>query len=76
MAVESLHENRGILGPEILGRHRVISTLMEELQAIDWYNQRIQAATIRSSRRSRLLERLRRHDACFDQYLFADGPIR
>jgi uncharacterized protein len=52
-AVESLHENRGILGPEILGRHRVISTLMEELQAIDRYNQRIQAATIRSSGRSR-----------------------
>ena len=40
MAGESLHEARGILGPEILDRHRAISTLMEELEAIDWHDQR------------------------------------
>jgi hypothetical protein len=34
MAVESLHENRGILGPEILGRHRVISTLMKSCRRL------------------------------------------
>jgi hypothetical protein len=44
MAGESLHEERAILRPDILDRHRAISTLMEELEAIDWYDQRIQAS--------------------------------
>jgi uncharacterized protein len=37
MAGDSLHEERAILIPEILDRHRAISTLMEELEEIDWY---------------------------------------
>jgi hypothetical protein len=82
MAGESLHEERTILGPEILDRHRAISTLMEELEAIDWYDQRIQAsenqelrATLLHNRNdetehaSMLLEWLRRHDAAFDQQM-------
>ncbi len=56
-------------------RHRAISTIMEELEAIDWYDQRIkasanaelQASCAQSQRgegtRSMLLEWLRRHDA-------------
>jgi ferritin-like protein len=82
MAGESLHEERGILGPEILDRHRAIATLMEELEAIDWYDQRIKASdnaelrAILSHNRneeaehaSMLLEWLRRHDAGLDQQL-------
>src|SRR5512135_810785 len=45
MAGETLHEEREILGPEILDRHRAISTIMEELEAIDWYDQRIKASS-------------------------------
>lgn len=82
MAGEALHEERTILGAEILDRHRAISTLMEELEAIDWYDQQIQAsaddelrATLLHNRNdetehaSMLLEWLRRHDAVFDQQL-------
>lgn len=82
MSSELLHEDRSILGPDILDRHRAISTLMEELQAIDWYDQRIKACdnlelrAILSHNRneevehaSMLLEWLRRHDAAFDQQL-------
>jgi hypothetical protein len=82
MSSESLHEDRSILGPEILDRHRAIVTLMEELEAIDWYDQRIKASdnqelrAILSHNRneeaehaSMLLEWLRRHDAGLDQQL-------
>jgi ferritin-like protein len=82
MAGETLHEARDVLGPDILDRHRAIATLMEELQAIDWYDQRIQASAndelraILSHNRneeaehaSMLLEWLRRHDAGLDRQL-------
>ena len=75
MAGEALHEDRETLGPDILDRHRAISTIMEELEAIDWYDQRIKAsgnaelqAVLRHNRNeekehcSMLLEWLRRHD--------------
>jgi hypothetical protein len=39
-----LHEDRDLLRPETLDRHRAIVSLMEELEAIDWYDQRIDAA--------------------------------
>ena len=45
MAGETLHEERSELGPDILDRHRAISTIMEELEAINWYNQRIKDST-------------------------------
>ena len=44
MAGETLHEERARLGPELLDRHRAISNLIEELEAIDWYDQRIKAS--------------------------------
>ena len=82
MAGESLHEDPKILGPDILDRHRAISTLMEELEAIDWYDQRIQATgntelrALLSHNRdeeaehaSMLLEWLRRNDAGIDRQL-------
>src|SRR6476661_2174376 len=39
-----LHEDRGDLSPATLDRHRGIVSLMEELEAMDWYQQRIEAA--------------------------------
>lgn len=45
MASESLHESAKQLRPETIDRHRAVSSLMEELEAIDWYDQRIDAAT-------------------------------
>jgi uncharacterized protein len=82
MAGETLHEERDVLGPEILDRHRAISTIMEELEAIDWYDQRIKAsadpelqAVLAHNRNeekehaSMLLEWLRRNDAEFETHL-------
>ena len=82
MAGETLHEEREALTPEILDRHRAISTIMEELEAIDWYDQRIKASTDpelqsvlahnrneEKEHASMLLEWLRRHDPEFDAHL-------
>jgi ferritin-like protein len=32
------------LGPQVIDRHRAIASLMEELEAVDWYDQRVAAA--------------------------------
>src|SRR5579872_327149 len=82
MAGETLHEERDVIGPEILDKHRAISTIMEELEAIDWYDQRIKASSntelqsvLRHNRNeekehaSMLLEWLRRHDSEFEGHL-------
>src|SRR6476620_11509695 len=82
MAGETLHEEREALSPEILDRHRAICTIMEELEAIDWYDQRIKAsadpelqAVLAHNRNeekehaSMLLEWLRRNDAEFETHL-------
>jgi ferritin-like protein len=45
MSSESLHEDAGKLGPEVIDQHRAIVSLMEELEAVDWYNQRAKATT-------------------------------
>ena len=44
MASEMLHEDAGRLGPHVVDRHRAIVSLMEELEAVDWYDQRAAAA--------------------------------
>jgi ferritin-like protein len=44
MSSESLHENPDTLGAEVVDTHRAIVSLMEELEAVDWYNQRAKAA--------------------------------
>jgi hypothetical protein len=41
----SLHENEQSLKPGTIDRHRAIVSIMEELEAIDWYDQRVDAAT-------------------------------
>lgn len=43
MSSESLHEDPDKLGPETIDRHRAIVSLMEELEAVDWYDQRAKA---------------------------------
>ena len=38
------HENESALKPETKDRHRAIVSLMEELDAVDWYDQRVDTA--------------------------------
>ncbi len=45
MANEGYHEPVEKLSPETMDMHRAITSLMEELEAVDWYNQRVDAAT-------------------------------
>ncbi|AGA32038.1 hypothetical protein TVNIR_0330 [Thioalkalivibrio nitratireducens DSM 14787] len=81
MTSETLHEEQSTLDTETIDRHRAITSLMEELEAVDWYDQRIDAATDGSLRAilihnrdeekehaAMLLEWLRRKDPKFDEY--------
>lgn len=45
MASEGYHEPLEKLSAETQDMHRAILSLMEELEAVDWYNQRVDAAT-------------------------------
>jgi ferritin-like protein len=82
MSSETLHEAAEKLSPATIDRHRATVSLMEELEAIDWYDQRIDAATddtlkeiLRHNRdeekehAAMVLEWLRRHDAVLDAQL-------
>ncbi len=81
-ASATLHEAEEKLSPETIDRHRAIVSLMEELEAVDWYDQRVEAAsdaelrTILAHNRdeekehaSMVLEWLRRRDAKLDAHL-------
>jgi uncharacterized protein len=37
------HENEALLAAETKDRHRALASLQEELEAIDWYDQRVDA---------------------------------
>ena len=41
----TLHESSEVLGSEAIDRHRAIVSIMEELEAIDWYDQRAIASS-------------------------------
>ena len=82
MASETLHEDPERLGPEVVDRHRAIVSLMEELEAVDWYDQRAKAtenaelrAVLEHNRdeekehAAMVLEWLRRVDPKLDQHL-------
>ena len=43
MASEGLHEPAELLDEATVDRHRAITSLMEELEAVDWYDQRVAA---------------------------------
>ncbi|SKA06032.1 hypothetical protein SAMN02745126_03382 [Enhydrobacter aerosaccus] len=45
MASETLHEDPEKLGDEVIDVHRAIVSVMEELEAVDWYNQRAKATS-------------------------------
>ncbi len=84
MANEGYHESEARLTPETMDRHRAIVSLMEELEAVDWYDQRVDAAENEELREilahnrdeekehaAMVLEWLRRCDARFDEELRA-----
>ncbi|MBN2226230.1 MAG: ferritin [candidate division Zixibacteria bacterium] len=43
MGSEHLHEAENILAKETVDFHRAVVSLIEELEAVDWYNQRVDA---------------------------------
>lgn len=45
MSNEGYHEPIEKLSAQTMDMHRAITSLMEELEAVDWYNQRVDAAT-------------------------------
>ncbi len=78
----SFHEAESALSPTTKDMHRAIVSLMEELEAIDWYQQRIDAAgdgelkeILRHNRdeekehAAMVLEWIRRRDPSFDEVL-------
>ncbi len=82
MANEGYHEPVDDLSDDTRDMHRAITSLMEELEAIDWYNQRVDAckdtdlAVILAHNRDEekehaamILEWIRRRDSTFDTEL-------
>lgn len=82
MANEGYHEPIDELSDETRDMHKAIVSLMEELEAIDWYNQRVDAckdeelkAILAHNRdeekehATMVLEWIRRKDSSFDKEL-------
>ncbi len=82
MANEGYHEPVEKLSAETIDMHRAIVSLMEELEAVDWYNQRVDAcadpelkAILAHNRdeekehAAMVLEWIRRRDPRFDEKL-------
>jgi ferritin-like protein len=82
MANEGYHEPIGELADETRDMHRAIVSLMEELEAVDWYNQRVDVckdAELRAilvhnrdeekEHAAMIIEWIRRKDAAFDKEL-------
>jgi uncharacterized protein len=77
-----LHEPEDQMSAEVIDRHRALTSIQEELEAVDWYDQRVSATTnpelaaILAHNRdeekehaSMVLEWLRRQDPVLDQHL-------
>ncbi len=82
MASEGYHEPVELLSPKTRDHHRAIISLMEELEAVDWYDQRVDAtddpelAEVLAHNRDEekehaamTLEWLRRRDPSLDEHL-------
>jgi len=82
MANEGYHEPINEISNDTRDMHRAISSLMEELEAVDWYNQRIDAckdedlkAILKHNRdeekehAAMVLEWIRRKDSSFNKEL-------
>ncbi len=78
----TLHEDSQHLSEATIDRHRAIVSIMEELEAVDWYDQRLEAThdeelkeILRHNRdeekehAAMTLEWLRRHDPALDAHL-------
>jgi uncharacterized protein len=78
----TLHESLNDLQPATIDRHRATVSLMEELEAVDWYDQRVDAAKDEELRAilahnrdeemehaAMVLEWLRRHNPKLDEHL-------
>jgi uncharacterized protein len=76
------HEDATVLKAETRDRHRAIASIMEELEAVDWYDQRVDAAHDEDLRAilahnrdeekehaAMVLEWLRRRDPSLDEQL-------
>ena len=76
------HESESKLRPETLDNHRALTSMQEELEAADWYDQRVDAATDQDLKDilghnrdeekehfAMLLEWYRRRDAKMDAHL-------
>jgi uncharacterized protein len=81
-ASQGLHESEDRLGREVVDLHRAIVSIQEELEAVDWYNQRAHAtedgdlAAILGHHRDEekehammLLEWMRRRDPALDRHM-------
>jgi uncharacterized protein len=77
-----LHEPEDRLTPETINRHRALASIQEELEAVDWYAQRVDATTDaelaavlahnrdeEKEHAAMTIEWLRRHDAVLDRHL-------
>ncbi len=82
MANEGYHEALDQLSDATKDMHRAIVSLMEELEAVDWYNQRVDACTDKELKAilehnrdeekehaAMVLEWIRRQDPTFDSEL-------
>ena len=82
MGSDTVHEPRELLSAGTLDMHRAIVSLMEELEATDWYQQRAEACSDPELKKvlvhnkneeiehaSMLLEWIRRRDSRFDEML-------
>jgi len=82
MANEGYHEPIDELSDATRDMHRAITSLMEELEAVDWYNQRVDACKDQELKRilehnrdeekehaAMVLEWIRRQDSTLDGYL-------
>jgi ferritin-like protein len=82
MANEGYHEPIEEISDETRDMHRAITSLMEELEAVDWYNQRADACKDRDLKAilthnrdeekehaAMVLEWIRRKDPSFDKEL-------
>lgn len=82
MASEGYHEPLTELSDKTRDHHRALQPLMEELEAIDWYNQRVDACKDQASKNilvhnrdeevehaAMLIEWLRRQDSVFEKEL-------
>jgi ferritin-like protein len=82
MALEAMHEPASELSDKTRNMHRAIASLIEELEAVAWYQQRAEACTDEALKAilehnrdeekehaAMVLEWIRRNDAAFDKEL-------